>query len=154
MLLYHGVFIIFCYSTLWGIGEYCKMKQLEFRKKGMFFRRDVVPEHARNEVPEDGVIELKCAFLRHLYKNDKKLPKNHLYAFALQQNFKVPVYKTIQVDKRFKSVVTFNNLKYSSSFWYVKIYYIVIHYWFVNFCGSYFNFTFVCFINLFNIKTK
>ncbi|XP_075214578.1 dihydrouridine synthase 2 isoform X2 [Lycorma delicatula] len=103
--------------TIWGIGDYCKSKQLEFRKKGLFIRRDIVPESAADQNSDSDVTELKCAFLRSLYKNDKLLPKTHLCTWARRKGYDDPVYETTQVDKKFKSVVTLNNTKYSSSFW-------------------------------------
>lgn len=118
-------YYIFFFSSLWGLGDYCKTKQTEFRKKGLFVRRDIVPESAAEHVPKSDIIELKCAFLRSLYKDDdRQLPKTRLCALARSKRLRDPVYETFQVDKKFKSIVTYNNIKYSSSFW--CVFYIII----------------------------
>lgn len=102
---------------IWGLEEYCEKMTTEFRKKGLFARRDIIPEHAKGLSPDDDVIELKCAFLRGIYKNDKELPKSHLLIWARRKGCDDPIYETKQIDKRFKSVVTIDGQKYSSLFW-------------------------------------
>lgn len=45
------------------------------------------------------------------------LPKARLHAWAGKNGHKLPTYNTEQVQKLFRTVLTFNGKKYTSSFW-------------------------------------
>jgi tRNA-dihydrouridine synthase 2 len=66
---------------------------------------------------DDDVIEMQCAFFRSLYSSDADLPKTRLLSWTRARGLKHPVYTTQQEDKLFKSVVTVDGKKYSSSYW-------------------------------------
>ncbi|GLG92361.1 tRNA-dihydrouridine synthase 2-like protein [Gryllus bimaculatus] len=110
--------------SLWDMGEYCRQKQQEYRKLGLLTRRDVVPGSLepilkRHKVEEENgeVFELQCAFFRSVYLSDVDLPKTRLLVHAKRNGLGQPQYQTQQEDKLFKSVVTVNKKKYSSSCW-------------------------------------
>ncbi|RZF34686.1 hypothetical protein LSTR_LSTR002768 [Laodelphax striatellus] len=102
--------------SLWDLGEYCKMKQSEYRNRGILCRREAMPEGVKRNLAEEGVVEMKCAFLRHLFQNND-LPKTQLLTWTRKKFLRTPIYETEQYDKRFRSIVSVNNSKYSSSFW-------------------------------------
>lgn len=113
------------YSEIWDLGEYCHEKQLEFQKKGMQGRREVnplqdLPEAKRRKMehilPSD-VVEVPCAFLRRNFIEDTELPKSKLLVWTKANNLTKPTFDTIQEDKLFRSIVTVDDKKYSSSFW-------------------------------------
>lgn len=63
------------------------------------------------------VISLKCMYIRTLYPKPEDLPKTKLLNWAKTHHKPLPKYHTEQFEKLFKSTVTFDNQKYSSSFW-------------------------------------
>nr|CAD7407630.1 unnamed protein product [Timema poppensis] len=114
--------------SLWGLGEQCRQKQVEMKQRGLLGRRDVVPASLeprlkKRKVEEGGdtVTELQCAFLRNVYGSDVELPKTRLLMWSRKNRVRQPEYNTVQEDKLFKSVVTVDGKKYSSSFWSVYI---------------------------------
>lgn len=116
------------YSSLWDLNEYCFKKQLEFKERGLQDRCAVVPalfapelkkRRTGVEAATDDVTEMQCAFLRSLYSSDVDLPKTRLLTWTRARGLKHPTYTTQQEDKLFKSVVTVDGKKYSSSYWYV-----------------------------------
>jgi tRNA-dihydrouridine synthase 2 len=124
------------YSSLWGLSEYCSKKQLEFKENGLQDRYAVVPillepqlkkRKMGAEAASDDIIEMQCSFNRSLYTSDVDLPKTQLLTWARTRGLKHPIYTTQQEDKLFKSVVTLDGKKYSSSYWYVEVVDIFIH---------------------------
>lgn len=116
-------------SSLWNLSEYCSKKQLEFKENGLQDRHAVVPvllepqlkkRRIGAETATDDIIEMRCSFLRSLYTSDVDLPKTQLLNWARARGLKHPTYSTQQEDKLFKSVVTLDGRKYSSSYWYVE----------------------------------
>jgi tRNA-dihydrouridine synthase 2 len=102
---------------------------MEFRENGLQDRHAVVPvllepqlkkRKIGAEAATDGIIEMQCAFIRSLYTSDVQLPKTQLLTWARARGLKHPIYTTQQEDKLFKSVVTLDGKKYSSSYWYVE----------------------------------
>lgn len=65
--------------------------------------------------PED-LITKNIAFFRAHYTNIE-LPKTVLHAHILKKNLSQPVFTTQQVDKLFRTIVTFDGKKYASSYW-------------------------------------
>lgn len=86
-------FLLLCcsysnFSEIWDLGEYCKKRQIEFKAKGNFGRREVAPGVIPDDDTDDGpvlkrkkpdappldadVIENNIAFLRSNYTKGKK----------------------------------------------------------------------------------
>ncbi|XP_044742530.1 tRNA-dihydrouridine(20) synthase [NAD(P)+]-like [Chrysoperla carnea] len=110
---------------IWDLGDYCHKKQIEYQKNGLQGRREVnplsqAPESKRRKIeivlPPD-VTELQCAFIRRNFIEDTDLPKSKLLVYTTKNGLPKPKYETIQEDKLFRSIVTVNGKKYSSSFW-------------------------------------
>lgn len=59
---------------------------------------------------------LQICFLRANF-NDINLPKSRLHLWASKNNIKLPTYKTQQENKLFRTILTFNGCKYTSSYW-------------------------------------
>jgi hypothetical protein len=102
---------------------------MEFRENGLRDRHAVVPillepqlkkRKIGAEAATDDIIEMQCSFIRSLYTSDVDLPKTQLLTWARARDLKHPIYSTQQEDKLFKSVVTLDGKKYSSSYWYVE----------------------------------
>ncbi|KAK4878980.1 hypothetical protein RN001_007126 [Aquatica leii] len=109
--------------ALWDLGDYCRRKELEYQAKGNLGRRQVTPDmfnpspkRLKTDLTVD-VTELRCAFIRASYVRDADLPKSMLIAWCNKNKCKSPSYETIHEDKLFKSVLTLNGKKYSSTFW-------------------------------------
>lgn len=101
--------------------EYCKQRQLEFQKKGISLRRDLVPGGEDGPVAKrmkisDGTIEENVAFIRSNYLKDVDLPKSILHSFTKRKLRTVPGYSTEQNEKHFRSILSLENKKYSSTF--------------------------------------
>ncbi|XP_049857294.1 tRNA-dihydrouridine(20) synthase [NAD(P)+]-like [Schistocerca gregaria] len=110
--------------SLWGLKEYCCNKQAEYRQLGLLTREDVVPSSLQPAAKkrklseeEESITEWKCVFRRNDYASDTDLPKTRLLMWSRKQGLKQPIYNTQQEEKLFKSVVTLNGKKYSSSYW-------------------------------------
>ncbi|CAH2268818.1 jg8993 [Pararge aegeria aegeria] len=110
--------------AIWDLEWYCQEKQSEYHKKGIQGRWQVCPDeleppNKRFKVAElnlEGVIKMKVCFIRASF-TDTNLPKSQLHAWAGKNGFKLPTYHTHQVEKLFCSVLTFNDQKYTSTFW-------------------------------------
>lgn len=113
---------LFLFSDLWEIGDYYHKKQKKINSL-RFEERDIVCNDQKrikfNSVKEElnDVYSLKCMFIRSLYTNTQDLPKTKLFNIANIYYKPLPKYYTEQFEKLFKSTVTFDNKKYSSSFW-------------------------------------
>lgn len=114
---------------IWGLGDYCRSKNKEFRDKGLLGRFQVMPvmldkdakdnnvSHKRKIYEENDVSLMRCAFLRNSYTTDSELPKTRLLQWTKENRKKMPIYNTRQEDKLFCSTVTIDGRKYGSSFW-------------------------------------
>lgn len=117
------------FSEVWGLGDYCRSKNKEFRDKGLLGRFQVMPvmlekdtkdnnvSHKRKLHEDNDVSQMRCAFLRNNYTTDSELPKTRLLKWTKENRKKMPIYNTRQEDKLFCSVVTVDSRKYGSSFW-------------------------------------
>lgn len=65
---------------------------------------------------KDCLILLQVCFIRASF-TDLNLPKSRLHAWAGKNGHKLPTYETQQVEKLFRTILVFNNIKYTSSFW-------------------------------------
>ncbi|XP_059048917.1 tRNA-dihydrouridine(20) synthase [NAD(P)+]-like [Achroia grisella] len=110
--------------SIWGLGDYCQQKQSQYQKLGIQGRWQVNPEeleppNKKIKLPEkelDGITQMKVCFIRANF-NDLNLPKSRLHAWAGKNRYKIPVYETEQIEKLFRTIITFNGHKYTSSFW-------------------------------------
>lgn len=70
------------------------------------------------EVTEDGTLELYVHFNKFEF-TDSQTPKSVLYEWTRKRNIHPPSYNTIQrkKDKMFKSILTVEDQRYSSSLW-------------------------------------
>lgn len=78
-------------------------------------QKKIKPNPVEDEL--DNGYSLKCMYIRSLYPRPEDLPKTKLLNWAKTHNKPLPKYHTEQFEKLFKSTVTFDNQKYSSSFW-------------------------------------
>lgn len=76
-----------------------------------------IKQSSADEEESNYVNSLKCMYIRSLYPRPEDLPKTKLLNWAKKHNKSLPKYHTEQFEKLFKSTVTFDNQKYSSSFW-------------------------------------
>lgn len=95
---------------------------MEYQSKGNIGRRQIQPDmfnpdpkRIKLDFDED-VVEVKCSFIRSNY-TDAELPKTKLIALCHKNKYHKPLYVTINQDKLFRSVLTFNDKKYSSTYW-------------------------------------
>lgn len=107
---------------VFGLKDYCKNKQLEYQKKGIQMRRDVVPGGEDGPVAKrikfsDDAIEENIAFIRSNYLKDVDLPKSILHAHTKMKLRTVPKYSTEHNERLFRAILTLENKKYSSTFW-------------------------------------
>lgn len=107
---------------VFDLKEYCKQKQLEFKKKGMAMRRDLAPTSEDGPMVkrlklDDGRIEENIEFIRSNYLKDTDLPKSVLHTYTKKKLRTVPTYEAEQNDRIFRAVLSLGSKKYSSSFW-------------------------------------
>ncbi|KAM3964688.1 LOW QUALITY PROTEIN: dihydrouridine synthase 2 [Aphomia sociella] len=110
--------------SIWGLGEYCQEKQSQYQKMGIQGRWQVTPDeleppNKKQKLPElelEGVTQMKVCFIRANF-NDLNLPKSRLHAWAGKNGYKIPTYETQQIEKLFRTIITFNEKKFTSSFW-------------------------------------
>ncbi|KAG6454040.1 hypothetical protein O3G_MSEX008486 [Manduca sexta] len=111
-------------NSVWDLGEYCRLKQSEYQKNGIQGRWQVCPIELEPptkkikscDIDLVDVIQSKVCFIRSNF-DDLNLPKTQLHTWAGKNGHKLPTYDTQQVSKLFRSILTFNNKKYTSSFW-------------------------------------
>ncbi|XP_056643991.1 tRNA-dihydrouridine(20) synthase [NAD(P)+]-like [Diorhabda sublineata] len=111
--------------NIWGLGEYCRQKYLEYQSRGIIGRREVAPDMFSPQLKkqktdldgEDIDICLNCVFIRVNYTEDPQLPKSRLIVYCGKNKYDSPKYKVFNEDKLFRAVVTLNDKKYSSSYW-------------------------------------
>lgn len=118
---------------IWSMRQYCRGKMLEFQDAGNRGRREVVPGQVRSPVDdpadqplskrfkidntEDNLTERNVVYFRTHYASVPELPKSVLFTHARLQRKLIPAYETQQVDRLFRSVVTFDDRRYSSTYW-------------------------------------
>lgn len=108
-------------SEIWDLGAYCRAKQVEYQERGMHMRRNCVPSvdgspAAKRPKLSDDIIQTNIAFFRAHYK-DTALPKSLLHVYANKHNLLMPKYETQQEDRLFRSIMSFDNRRFASSYW-------------------------------------
>ncbi|XP_060517088.1 tRNA-dihydrouridine(20) synthase [NAD(P)+]-like isoform X2 [Cylas formicarius] len=109
--------------SIWGLGSYCRKKQLEYQSKGLLGRREITPDLFRSAPKklkideENDIYQIKCAFIRVNFVEDIDLPKSKLITYCGKNKLKTPSYQVINEDKLFRAIVTVNGRKYGSSYW-------------------------------------
>lgn len=104
---------------VFGLKDYCKAKQSEYKKKEMLMRREALenePNAKRNKL-DDGTIQENIAFIRSNFIKDVELPKSVLHTYTKKKLRTVPSYRTEQCGQVFRAFLTLNSKNYSSSFW-------------------------------------
>lgn len=118
----------FFHSDVWGMGDYCRQKSEEFQRKGLQGRFHVEPSSredqeakglgiSKRKFDDDDWTVMRCAYLKNNYTNNDELPKTRLYRWIRENKKKMAEYDTWYEDKLFRSVVTVDGKKYSSTFW-------------------------------------
>ncbi|XP_072936780.1 tRNA-dihydrouridine(20) synthase [NAD(P)+]-like [Epargyreus clarus] len=110
--------------AIWDLDEYCKKKQDEYQSMGIQGRWQVTPDELEppnkkskiEEINLDGVEQMKVCFIRANF-NDLNLPKTQLHVWAGRNGCKLPTYETQQVEKLFRTILSFKGKKYTSTFW-------------------------------------
>ncbi|KAH9628787.1 hypothetical protein HF086_004947 [Spodoptera exigua] len=111
-------------DSIWGLGEFCRETQVSYQKRGIQGRWQVTPDDLEPpqkkikalDIDLTDVIQMKISFIRANF-NDQTLPKFKLHSWAGKNGLKLPTYETQQVEKLFRTIITFNGKKYTSSFW-------------------------------------
>lgn len=75
------------------------------------------PAAKKQKTDQPNVIERNVAFFRSHYPDVLSLPKSVLHSYASRNRRALPVYETQQVDRLFRTVVTFDGQPYASSYW-------------------------------------
>lgn len=107
---------------VFDLKDYYRQKSLEFHKKGLLMRRDIVPGGEDEPLNKriklgDGMIEHNIAFIRANYVKDTELPKSILHMHTKKTLRTIPIYQTEQNERLFRAILTLGNKKYSSTFW-------------------------------------
>lgn len=124
--------ITFVSSDIWGLKEYCRLKQKEYEDKGLHCHRVCVSDSLLRKGHE---IDAECTeskrakyshdpdtyirnvvFIRQHFTN-LTLPKCMLNAHAMKNRLDQPTYETRQNDRLFQTVITYADKKYASSYW-------------------------------------
>lgn len=124
------ILFMFDCSGIWDLGDYCRKIQGEYEDKGMHCRRTCVPDSLlrrtisdsdgpdskRRKLIDPNIYTRNVAFFRAHYTNDN-MPKVILHTYAMKNDINHPIYETIQEDRLFQTVITFQDKKYASSYW-------------------------------------
>ncbi|CAG5021887.1 unnamed protein product [Parnassius apollo] len=110
--------------AIWDLEEYCCEKQSKYQKMGIQGRWQVTPDELEPPYKKqkstlvclEDVTQMQVCFIRANF-NDLNLPKSQLHAWAGKNGHKLPVYDTQQVEKLFRTILTFNGRRYTSTFW-------------------------------------
>lgn len=109
--------------AIWDLEDYCFKKQSEYHNMGIASRWQVNPinleppnKKCKTEDTNTDIIQSKVCFIRANF-TDVSLPKSRLHVWAGKNDLKLPTYETQQVEKLFRTVLTFDGKKYSSTFW-------------------------------------
>lgn len=114
------------YSDCWDLGDYCRLKRDEYHKRGLQGRFQVIPisrdnsngsGSSKRKLEEDELTVMRCAYLKNNYSDKDELPKTRLLRWIRENRKKMPTYDTWKEDKLFRSIVTVDGKKYSSTFW-------------------------------------
>ncbi|XP_022123119.2 tRNA-dihydrouridine(20) synthase [NAD(P)+]-like [Pieris rapae] len=111
-------------SAIWELDDYCKEKQQLYQTLGISGRWQVNPDvlqppNKKLKLDNDDlkdVEQMKVCFIRTNFTHPT-LPKSELHSWAGKNGHKLPIYETHQVQKLFRTILTFNGKKYTSSFW-------------------------------------
>ncbi|KAG5888294.1 hypothetical protein JTB14_006680 [Gonioctena quinquepunctata] len=111
--------------NIWGMGVYCRQKQLEYHSKGLLSRREIAPEmldpkrkRKKTEIDNEQIdVTMKCAFIRVNYSEDPDLPKSKLIRYCGKNKLEVPKYRVFNEDKLFRAIVSLSGRIYSSTYW-------------------------------------
>ncbi|XP_068621245.1 tRNA-dihydrouridine(20) synthase [NAD(P)+]-like isoform X1 [Battus philenor] len=110
--------------AIWDLEQYCQEKQSQYQKMGIQGRWQVTPDSLEpplkkqkaDSVCIDDAIKMKVCFIRANF-NDLSLPKSQLHTWASKNGYKLPIYETQQIEKLFRTILSFNGKKYTSTFW-------------------------------------
>ena len=96
--------------------DYYRRKRDEYRAEGSRVRGDV----KKLKTDPNDCQSLRYEFVRNNFVNDAELPKSVLQRYSQKCRVSAPKYDTWNRDKLFRSVVTFDGQKYTSTFWSVN----------------------------------
>lgn len=104
---------------VFGLKDYCRAKQIEYKKKEMMIRREALENepNAKRMKIDDGTICDNIAFIRSNFSKDVDLPKSILHTYTKKKLRTVPTYRIEQNVQVFRAFLTLGNKTYSSSFW-------------------------------------
>lgn len=111
---------------VFDLKDYCKQKQMEYQKKEMELRRKRKeneeqngnePDAKKPKIEDENTIIENIAFVRANYSKDVDLPKSILHLFLKKKLRLFPKYTTEQKGCLFRSTLTIDGKKYSSTFW-------------------------------------
>ncbi|XP_006818433.1 tRNA-dihydrouridine(20) synthase [NAD(P)+]-like [Saccoglossus kowalevskii] len=111
--------------AIWGMEEYWQEVQSKQQRSKEYFERQRAPHDnfytgMRKRKLEDGsnLVEMHIRFVKKDYSQEKT-PKSYLIEYCRKQKLAEPSYKTEERpnDRHYKSIVTVNENKYSSTYW-------------------------------------
>jgi len=104
----------------WHLEDYFSAMQTEFnnraKKLSLHKRDDDDMDCNLKRIKVDGIIQMTLEYVRSSFK-DCELPKTRLYTWCRKEKLPNPVYEMEYKEKLFKSVVTVNGKKYTTSKW-------------------------------------
>lgn len=104
--------------AIWGLADYYdnvissrEIKRLELGTSESQYKTRVEPDGST-------IVEMDCKYDRRMCKNGLS-PKFVLYQWAVRHKYDAPKYETVchPSDRMFRSILTFQNQKYTSTMW-------------------------------------
>ncbi|KAJ8983334.1 hypothetical protein NQ317_003139 [Molorchus minor] len=97
-------------NAIWGLGDYSRRKQLEYKARGILGRREIAPDvldpkNKRQKTDLDAEEVGRCTKIAN-FTTDPDLPKSKLIAYCNKHKYHFP-----------KAILSLNGKKYSSSYW-------------------------------------
>lgn len=101
--------------------DFYRRKRDELDSKGLRTHCGMLLKNQINEseVGMENVLRLPVVFIRSQFPIDADLPKTVLYRYSRKRRVPQPEYEMKSEGKLFQSILTFNEQKYASHYWYV-----------------------------------
>lgn len=103
--------------TIWEIEDYCRMRQNEYKQKGLqdWLLNQIMDYEI--EIIKPVITELKVQFIKSKYASSDDLPKRKLHLFAKSEGKDLPIYETECENSKYRTLLKFDKKLYASSHW-------------------------------------
>lgn len=107
---------------IFGVHEYYKEKQIEYKKRLQEIRKNLDVEPANKKIrissgDDNGIIFENITYIRSNYLKDTELPKSIMHLYAKKNLSQIPKYTFERKGSQFRAIMHLDGKKYSSTAW-------------------------------------